>query len=67
MNDKVEINQIRKWKANNTCFIVVQPIKNISGIVMYNIRYLNDGYDTPSFASETAILEDSKEINDEQN
>ncbi len=60
----LEINQIRMWKTKNLCFIVVYSIKNISGLVMYNIRYLNDGYDTPSFASETAILEYSVVINE---
>ncbi len=60
----ININQIRRWKANNLCFIVVHSIKLISGLVMYNIRYLNDGYDTPSFASETAIMEDSVVINE---
>ncbi len=60
----INVNQIRMWKEKNLCFVVVHSIKLISGLVMYNIRYLNDGYDTPSFASETAILEYSVVINE---
>ena len=59
----IHVNQIRRWKANNIWFIIIQHIKHKSGVEMYKIRYLHDC--STSYPSPRAIMKDSEEFNEQ--